>query len=173
MSKKQKLRLGAVIICCVCLLAGCGSDMVEKQEQYKQEGIAAMSAGDYELAVQQFQEALSLSRGKITAEEIDLCYYKAAALYQAGKTTEAVQVYTSLIEYDKKNADPYFLRGSVYAGERDLEKALKDYKEAVGRSPEDYELHIAVYENLKARGTACSAGKFICFLNSMTRRKRY
>lgn len=161
MRRKRMFGLVALFLCCQFLVTGCDSGTEEKQEEYKQEGISSMSSGEYDKAVEQFQNALELSRGKITAEEIDICYYKAAALFQAGQLKEAAEVYTSLMEYDKNNAAPCFLRGSIYAGERDLEKALEDYRAAVERGNEDYELHIAVYENLKALGYEQEAAEFL------------
>lgn len=159
--KNNMVMTGLIIVCCACLFAGCGSETVKKQEEYKQQGMASMSSGDYEKAVEQFQNALDLSWGKITWEEIDICYYKAAALYQAGKLEEAIGVYTSLMEYDDGNADPCFLRGSIYAGERELEAALEDYKSAVEREEEDYDLYIAIYENLNALGYEQEAAEFL------------
>ena len=158
----KKIRVVMVILSvCVFLLAGCGSSAGEQQEEYKQAGIAAMASGDYEGAVEQFQQALDLSGGRIGTQEIDICYYKAAAYYQAGKPAEARQVYTALMEYDSRNADPCFLRGSIYAGERNLENALKDYKEAVSREKGDYELYIAIYENLNALGYSDEAVEYL------------
>lgn len=161
MRRKRAFEAGILFFCCLFLLAGCGGKTAEKQETYKQEGIAAMSSGDYDKAVEQFQNALELSRGRITSEEIDICYYKAAALFQAGQLKEATEVYASLMEYDRNNAAPCFLRGSIYAGERDLEKALEDYREAVKRSDEDYELYIAIYENLKELGYDQESAEFL------------
>lgn len=161
MRRKRTFEAVVLCLCCLFLLIGCGSGSKEKQEAYKQEGLSAISSGEYEKAAAQFQNALELSRGKITSEEIDICYYKAAALFQAGQWKEAAEVYTALIEYDHNNAVPYFLRGSIYAGERDLEKALEDYRTAVECSDEDYELHIAIYENLKTLGYEQEAAEFL------------
>ena len=153
---------GYLCMAAVCVvLSGCAANGKEQQEEYKQQGIVAMASGEYEQALELFQQALDLSGGSVGTQEIDICYYKAAALYRAGRAQEAVEVYDALTQYDDKNADACFLRGSIYAGQRDLESALEDYRQAVERDDENYDLYIGIYENLNALGYQEEAAEFL------------
>lgn len=147
---KIKKYIAVTVIGMVMLSAlfGCKNKDAENQEAYRKIGINDMAEGEYKKAVKSFQKALDISTGGIGAEEIDICYYKAAAQYAGGDYDDAVETYTALIEYDKKNADAYFLRGSVYLNQGKTEKALKDYKKAVEADMNDYEMYEGIYQNL-------------------------
>ncbi|MCR4693802.1 MAG: tetratricopeptide repeat protein [Pseudobutyrivibrio sp.] len=133
------------------LLVGCGK-YNEEEIALRDKGVELMDAGDYETAIDTFNEALSLSIGKVTDLEIDIDYYKAAAQYKAGLFDDAVKTYTALIEYDSDNFEPYFMRGSIYAGEGEIGIAVTDYDDAVACDEKNYLLYIKIYENLNALG---------------------
>ena len=63
---------------------GCTNERKENQTAYRQIGINAMESGDYAGAVDAFNSALGQCIGKITENELDICYYKAAAQYAGG-----------------------------------------------------------------------------------------
>ncbi len=131
----------------------CACSKYDKEEvSLRDQGIAAMDEGNYEEAIPLFDKALSCSMGKVTDLEIDIDYYKAAAQFANGNFDDAVTTYTYLIKYDKKNFKPYFLRGSIYASEGEIGKAIKDYDEAVKINPKNYLLYIEIYENLNSLG---------------------
>ncbi len=129
-------------------LAGCIGESTAAMEVYKKEGIARMEDGDYEGAVESFQTALDQSVGVIDAEEIDLSYYKALALYLSGDADAALEVYTSLIDYDDKNWETYYLRGNLYLKTGEDSAALKDYAEALSRDENDTELCLHICADL-------------------------
>lgn len=131
-------------------LTGCTNEKYEDELAYRQVGINAMETGDYEDAVAAFNTALSLCSGRITETEVDICYYKAAALYSGGNIEEAYEVYNSLLDYDAKNADAYYLRGCLALQLGDYQQALTDYEAAVKYNANDYQLYISIYENLTA-----------------------
>ncbi len=145
----------------ICLVfCACGVDR-EGQRQARDEGVAAIGAGDYAEAVKCFDKALSFANARVTEAEINICYYKAAAQYLAGATGDAVTTYTNLLTYDAKNADAYFLRGSVFLNDGDKENGLEDYRSAVEAAPMDYEMYIGIYENLMALGHTSEAAEFL------------
>ncbi len=125
---------------------------MEKQDQLKEAAIANIGAGEYESALNNLNEALTLAGGKVTAREIDICYYKGAVQYILGDIPGAVETYSALIDYDETDKYAYYMRGNVYLKEKETELALSDYKKATKVSGNDYELYIQIYENLDASG---------------------
>jgi len=147
--KFQKYMLVAVVSVIVSIsLCGCSNKEQENQDAYRKIGINNMAEGDYEKAIKSFQKALDTSLGEIETEEIDICYYKAAAQFANGDYEDAIETYTSLIKYDKKNPNAYFLRGSVYLNMDKTKKALGDYEKAVEVDSRNYEMYEEIYQNL-------------------------
>lgn len=140
---------------------GCTDKDRENQEAYRKIGINSMAEGDYDKAIKSFQKALDISLGEIGAEELDICYYKAAAQFANGDYEDAIDTYTALIKYDEKNAQAYYLRGSVYLNTENEKKALADYKKAVKAGSTDYELYEGIYENLLNSGYEEEAKEYL------------
>lgn len=141
--------------------SGCQSENQKNQDAYSKIGINSMAEGDYDKAVKSFQKALDTSLGKIGAEEIDICYYKAAAQFAKKDYDGAIETYTSLIDYDKENANAYYLRGSVYLDTDKKDKAFKDYKNAVKYAGREYEIYEGIYENLTNKGETEEAKNYL------------
>ncbi len=161
MKKKATILVATTIMSASLLLAGCGQKKQEELDQYKQQGIEAMNAGNYEDAVKAFDEALTLQGTGIDEGTLDLCYYKAAAMYNAGEPAEAIDLYTAIIKYDDKVADPYYLRGSVYLKEGEDEKMLADYEKAIELADNSYDMAIMIYTNLSASGYDAQGRTFL------------
>lgn len=162
--QKQLKKTGILLVCMIGMmvsLTGCQNTNKKKQEAYKKQGIAAMTKEDYKGAVSDFKKALALGGNRVDSEEIDLTYYKAAAQYLNKDFNGAKNSYTALIRYDKKNADPYFLRGCLYANEDEIKRAVQDYQKAVAINPADYDLYIQIYENLNELGYEKQAKTFL------------
>ena len=124
----KKIKYMAVVLATGLLLAGCEEDETQNnKDAYRQIGINCMQEGDYEGAIDAFQNALDQSLAVVGEEEIDTCYYKAAAQYAAGKKEDAIETYQALINYDKKNAQAYFLLGELYRKENDMDKAKENF----------------------------------------------
>ena len=145
------------------IFTGCGKD-VSQQNSLKQDGITAMGKGKYEEAVKDFDQALSLAGSKITEDEIDICYYKAASQYLGGKTKDALKTYSNLIRYDKKNGDAYYLRGALYFKTGETKRAITDFKDAVATNQKDYDRYFHIYNILNNAGQTEEAGKFLNLL---------
>ena len=143
------------------LLGGCTSKSEKKALEYKELGIKQLQQEDYDGAVDSFQKALDQSLGRITANELDVCYYKALAQYKSGDAKAALESYSALIDYDEKNWEVYYLRGSVYLSEGDKDKCLKDYEKAVELNASDLGLYGHICENLKNAGEDDEAEKYL------------
>lgn len=150
MNKKKLTYITALTMLSLTLITGCTNERKENQTAYRQIGINAMESGDYAGAVDAFNSALGQCIGKITENELDICYYKAAAQYASGDSEGAVATYTAIIDYDKKAADAYYLRGCVYLKQGNTESAVSDFDAAVQYNSDDYELYVNIYENLLA-----------------------
>ena len=152
------MRKRAAMLFLVCMLAvsgtfvGCSNKNAEKAQEYKELGIKQLNDASYEDAAESFQKALDESIGKVGAQELDVCYYKALAQFKGGDIKGAVETYDGLIKYDKKNWEAYYLRGSAYLQDGNVQECLKDYSEAVSLNEKDLELYAHIYENLTAAG---------------------
>jgi tetratricopeptide (TPR) repeat protein len=148
----KSMRLFLLVSAAAVLLCGCGSQTNTKdQEAYRQYGINCIESGDYEAAVDAFQRALDQSHGKVTAMEIDICYYKAEAQYLSGDYDGAATTYQALIDYND-DAKSYFLRGCMRFQQGMQEEAISDFGMAVSREKNDRELYIGIYEAMAANG---------------------
>lgn len=148
--KGKKITYICIVMLALALCTGC-TDREEKQLEYRQNGITLLENGDYEESLEAFQDALDLSLGEVGETELDICYYKAEALYRMGDVQGAMDTYSAIIAHNE-DAKAYFLRGNLYYSQNDEENALKDYAAAIEQDKKDYELYIGVYEALTAHG---------------------
>lgn len=164
----KKTRIQMVFLIGMLLIlfaaAGCGSrskEALENELAYRKLGINKMGEGDYEEAVKMFQKALDQSIAVIDELEIDICYYKAAAQYKAGDAEGALETYTALIDYDKENADAFYLRGTLYLEQEQGKKALADYEKALELKQNNGELYNQIGEKLLQAGLTEEAGNIL------------
>ena len=141
-------------------LSACSSVSAD-QTSLRDQGIELLDSGDYQGAIDSFNEALGKSLGHVGSLEIDIDYYKAAAQYKAGLTEDALATYTALILYDEDAYEPHFLRGSIYADTGDIDAAVADYDKSVALDNKNYLLYIQIYENLTALGYGDQASSYL------------
>jgi tetratricopeptide (TPR) repeat protein len=156
---KKRIIFAAAAISAALLLGGCGSNN-DEQEAYRQYGITCMESGNYEDAVQAFQNALDQSLGKVGEMELDICFYKAKAQMLGGDTDAALQTYNAIIDYNG-DARAYYLRGNLYYDEGDETKALADYEQAAEGASDNYEIYIGIYESMSDHDKAEDAQKYL------------
>ncbi|MCM1257918.1 MAG: tetratricopeptide repeat protein [Roseburia sp.] len=161
MKKKGYIFPGALLCVGLALASGCSTseERLEKEEAYRQIGLNAMEEGDYPAAVEAFNNALDQARG-LGANEVDICYYKAAAQFAGGSAQGAIETYDALIEYDKKNPDVWFLRGCVYLKNNESDKAKEDFDNAI-KYAEDDEMYLHIYNSLSGAGRGQDAEKYL------------
>lgn len=159
MKKRQKFLYIVVLVMAALLCTGC-SDREANQLEYRQQGITLMENGKYEEGLVAFQNALDLSLGEVGETEMDICFYKAEALYKLGDAEGAMNTYSAIINFNE-SAKAYFLRGNLYYSQGEEAKALKDYAAAIEQEKKDYDLYIGVYEALSAHGKAKEAQDYL------------
>ena len=143
------------------LLMGCGdNEYLQAEKEYRQDGIAYMTSGDYDKAAEAFQKALDQAKNGIGDLEIDICLYKAEALYQDGDLDGAVEVYSALIDYCGY-PDAYYLRGNIYFSQGENEAGKSDLEQAIAGDPDNSELCICVYETMERYGMAEEAEPYL------------
>ena len=161
--KKMHKRVAfvAAAMLSVTMLAGCSNESKKDQLAYREIGINSMQSGDYEGAIAAFNSALSHCVGSIGDTEIDICYYKAAAQYASGDVEGALATYDAILDYDKKDANAYYMRGCLKLQTGEADKAQQDFLNAIKYNSEDYELYINIYENLSAYNLAAEGEEYL------------
>jgi tetratricopeptide (TPR) repeat protein len=155
--KKRFLLVAAAL---ALSLGACGTKNDQEQEAYRQYGINCMESGNYEEALNAFQNALDQSLGKVGEMELDICFYKAQAQMLSGDTDAAMETYNAVIEYNG-DGRAYYLRGNLYFSQGDKEQALADYEQAVKADPKNYELYLGIYESMSTYDLAEDAQKYL------------
>ena len=125
------LRMFFLTTACLCLLSGCGN----AGGSYVQEGYGAIEAGDYDLAITNFQAALE-EQGK------DRMALRGLGIAQIGKAsyTEAVASLEEALSCggffpEQLDYDINFYLATAYYKSGDVEEALKICNAVLGLSP--------------------------------------
>ncbi len=160
MNTYKKL-LGLVLVLGLAVVAGGCTTKAQRQDIIIGNASKYMSEGNYAQAIELLNEGLTLAEGRVGDKEIDISYYKAAAQYNSGDYEGAIKTYTALANYDEDDPNPLFLRGSVYLKSGEKATALNDYKAAIKLDEEDYDLYIAIYENLAANNFIKEGEEFL------------
>ncbi len=119
---------------------------------YRGCGITYLGMADYENSITAFEKALD--NGGIFAGDLerDINFYMATALYKNGQLDEAAKLLDAIIESDKKNADAYFLRGSILIEEADYEGGIYNFEQAIANTTDSHGMKIDIYEVLSGNG---------------------
>lgn len=160
-SKKICFPKAAACFLAACFLTGCGQSKAsfEKEEAYRTIGINAMEEGDYAAAMEAFNSAL-VQANEIGANEVDICFYKAAAQFASGNYGDAIETYDLLLEADSENSDAYFLRGCVWLKTNESDKAREDYDMAIKYAEND-RIYLVIYNSLNGAGFEAEAEKYL------------
>lgn len=117
---------------CPMFLMGCGKskEVTEQQMALRSQGMEQALSGDYEGAVDSYDQALQLANMRVGSLELDIAAYKASALYHQGKTQEAIDMCSAILDL-KKSAELYLTRGLLYRDAGDQEAANEDFAAAL------------------------------------------
>ena len=156
--------MGVVVLLSFSLsffVSGCSSESLENELAYRQIGINYMNDGEYESAVEAFDNALAEHNGRVTNVELDINYYKALARYESGDVEGGIETCTAIIEYKPKSMDAYYLRGCIYADEGNVSDALSDFETAVSLDKDNYRLYLKIAKSLDDAGAGDEAQKYL------------
>ena len=117
---------------CILLLPGCGKskEVEEQQMTLRSQGMEQALAGDYEAAVASYDKALQLANMRVGELELDIAAYRASALCYLGRTQEAIDMCSAILDL-KKSAEIYLARGILYRDADNREAANADFAAAL------------------------------------------
>ncbi len=108
-------------------------------------GIAHMGLLDYETAVTDFKTALSENGMVVDSLTVDINYYLAACYYKLGRYEDSIQIYDAILNYKKKDADAFFLRGNARLYLSDYALAAEDFDAAIAAAEHPVDMSVDVY----------------------------
>jgi tetratricopeptide (TPR) repeat protein len=109
-------------------------------EAYYHLGVAETRLGRLDEAMQAFQKAIDLSRGKHAWAEFGVGY----VLYLEGKAEEAVTIIRKGLELDGSSADGYLVLGMALLRVNRLDEAERSAREALLRNPNFAQAHVVL-----------------------------
>lgn len=124
---RKMLMLALLVV--VALTIGCGNSTKEKLA-LRDTGISQMDAGDYEGALQSFQEALNASDGMVGAFELDVLKYRAEAEMRTGAYGASAHTYSVLSQVDGEKPEYRTREFIMYVMAEQLDVALETYEKA-------------------------------------------
>ncbi len=152
----------AAVLILLAAASGCGdAEQVKNEQSYRKAGLEYLDEGNFESAILAFNEALSKRVGIVSNLEEDINFYKAYAQMESGKTEDAIRTYTALIDYDKENADAYYLRGCAYISEGKTKEAAEDFRQAEKNKKDSGEMCAGIYEQLMSAGLSEEAASYL------------
>lgn len=179
--KKKGILAGVAVCLLAGMLAGCGGSVGENIAQgmelieqmdyegalacfeaatvnkedmqmiYRGQGIAYMGLTDYENAILNLENALSLSDAHPDPLDFDINYYLATAYYRGGQIEKAIAVYQAITDLEPDEKDAWYLKGTLELEQGKAEAAQADFDQAVKVNKADYDLRIDIF---------CSCSKY-------------
>lgn len=129
-------RLAVLLLAVLLLVTGCSGNSKEKYT-LRTTGIDQLNAGDYDGAIQSFEQALEKSSKVVGEFEKDVLKYRAEAETGAADYQAAVHTYEVLCQIDEERPE-YLYRMSMLHGKLGMsEEALGEYKKAYEKKPDD------------------------------------
>ena len=126
---------------------------------YRGQGIAYMQKLEFEQALNCFTKALSIDVE--SKWNVDITYYKANALECLGKTAEAIEAYTAVLQMDDENVAAYCARGNLFRESGDADQAVRDYEKVMELEKDEYRAYIGLYSCYRDKGDDEKAAKIL------------
>lgn len=144
------------------------------KQAYKGRGIAYYECHEYELAIEDFENALKISeKEEMNAELLEL---KADAEKTFGNYEAALDSYEKLLKLDDKNENAYLNRASLETVMEDYDAAIADYDAVIKLNKKNYNAYFGKYDTCLAKGDegqAMQALEVIMSLEMKTTEDKY
>lgn len=127
---KRRIRILAAVCVCAALFTGCQGN--KEKYTYRETGISQLDAGNYEEAIQSFDQALEHSDGTVGEFELDVLKYRAEAEYKAEDYAAAAYTYGILIQVDGPRPEYISMQNMLYIQAGELDKAMEAYLAVYG-----------------------------------------
>lgn len=136
----------------------------ETKEALRGLGIAYISNGQYEEAIDTLIQALNKSNGRIREIDYDINDYLGYAYEKNGDYEKAVDIYSALITLHPKDTKIYYRRALCYLmlGEKTL--AEEDFSYVTSRDSDNYDLYIQIFFSIRNAGFETDAN---CYLKAV------
>ncbi|MDO5406066.1 MAG: hypothetical protein Q4F28_01895 [Eubacteriales bacterium] len=128
--RRRRMMIGGGILAAALMVGGAvygvaGAGNRKEKEAFLEAGVTSMEAGDYEAAIAEFEQGLSLAKGRIGELEEQTLLYRAEAEYRLQDYAAALHTYETLLQQDKDNE--IYRKGAALAmiETGDYEGALK------------------------------------------------
>lgn len=122
-------------------------------------GIAYFYNQDYKKAINQFEEALSIS--VLPDLDMDILYYKGKSLIYIGAYQQATDTYIEIIDRFGERAQALADRAYTYQKTGEYQKGLDDYDRAIALDINNYDYYFRKYYILREMGRDVDAKKVL------------
>ncbi|MEG7531250.1 MAG: tetratricopeptide repeat protein [Hungatella sp.] len=126
-------KTAVTLLILIMMLTGCGRSTQKYTD--RETGIEKLSAGNYEEAIESFDQALEHSNGMVSEFELDVLKYRAEAEYQIEDYKAAAHTYDVLIQVDGEKPEYLNMRCMLSMKAGNLEQALEDYQKSYALNP--------------------------------------
>ena len=110
----------------------------EKADAYVNRGVIYFRQKEYDLAIDDYTEAIALAPQHIHA------YINRGIAYSSlGKHKRAIEDYYQALAIDDQNADAYISKGIAYSCQGNHEQAIEDYDQAISLAPKNADAYYA------------------------------
>lgn len=133
----------------------------KNQSAYRSKGIIYLALNDYENAILALEQALHLADGFVGDMEYDILNYRAVAESKSNNYEKAISTYTVLIDVGYKLPEHYYLRGSSYLCNGNLEAAQSDFSHAIENQSSSYDMYLNIYQALSQYGAEEEAAHYL------------
>lgn len=119
---------------------------------YRGQGMVYLGLTQYDMAVEAFENSLSHAGMFVTDTEVDINHYLATAQFKAKQYDEALVTLNAIADLRPKEADVFFMRGSIEMLKDNYEDAVNDLNKALAYSKNDIGMTIDIYKVFSASG---------------------
>ncbi len=126
-------KLTGTLLLAAVLMTGCQGS--SEKYTFRENGIEQLNAGNYNEAIQSFEQALEHSDGLVGTFELDVLKYRAEAEYRAGDHEAAAHTYGILMQVDEERPEYLNMRCMLLIQAGQLDEALADYQKSYELNP--------------------------------------